>query len=591
MTTEDFVERALKVHGGFYTYENVNYVNNRAKVDITCPIHGSFWQSPANHIHSKSGCPACGYARAGRRVTLDEFITRSRAVHGNRYSYDKVVLDGTKTPVVIGCPVHGDFSQSPANHMNGAGCVKCSYDRISREKTKSQEEFILQSREKHGDTYDYSEVDYRGDGVKVTILCPTHGAFLQTPNKHLQGQGCPSCAPNRTLLKEDFIYASKQVHGEKYGYDKISDRVGVMARITCPVHGDFLQRPYDHLGGHGCRKCYDDSKEGMDFSTYLSKYGRPGWKYEGYSGYFDPLTVTCAEHGLTFTVTGHVHASAHHGGCPKCQTVSAPHKAVIDMLVGEEMMINTYQIIPPKQLDIYLPEYRVGIEINGLYYHKFMPQMYHQEKFEACEAAGIQLVQIWDSEIRDNPELVESFLLNLIGKSKTRIYARECVTEDISQSEYSAFLKDNHLEGGRVMSKERKGLRYNGSLVAVMGFTGDTLQRFCSLKFTNVVGGFSKLLKSFNRDHVVTYSDNRYSLGNVYNGHGFRKVRETRSRLFITNNTDIFGRRRFQRRYLVNFPGYSEEKTAEEILNENGLHYIYGPGTRKWELCYPPSTS
>jgi ribosomal protein S27AE len=122
LSQQTFIDRAMQKHGGQYTYEKVEFVNVTTKVEITCPSHGSFMQTPKDHMH-KYGCPKCG---GTGKVTTQEFIARARQVHGSTYCYDSTTLISMNKKVAIKCYDHGTFLQRPADHLNGAGCMKCS---------------------------------------------------------------------------------------------------------------------------------------------------------------------------------------------------------------------------------------------------------------------------------------------------------------------------------------------------------------------------------------------------------------------------------------------------------------------------------
>ncbi len=117
-------------------------------------------------------------------------------------------------------------------------------------------EFIKKAREVHGDKYDYSKVEYVKSKEKVNIICPEHGEFSQTPQKHLYGQGCPQCGNKPKITTEEFIKKAREVHGDRYDYSKV---VYVDAQtdvcIICRQHGEFWQRPSHHTDGRGCKKC------------------------------------------------------------------------------------------------------------------------------------------------------------------------------------------------------------------------------------------------------------------------------------------------------------------------------------------------
>ena len=128
LTTEEFVEKANKVHNNKYTYSKTNYINTGTKVCITCPVHGDFWQVPNNHLFG-AGCPKC----AGKYNDREFFIERSKKVHENKYDYSKVEYVATDEKVCIICPQHGEFWQTPSGHMHGQGCPMCNQSHLERD--------------------------------------------------------------------------------------------------------------------------------------------------------------------------------------------------------------------------------------------------------------------------------------------------------------------------------------------------------------------------------------------------------------------------------------------------------------------------
>ena len=136
-----------------------------------------------------------------RKDNRESFIEKAKQVHDGKYDYSKVEYVNSQTKVCIICPEHGEFWQTPANHLFGEGCKKCSIIKVHNEQKDNKEEFIEKAKQVHGDKYDYSKCEYKTTEKKVTIICKTHGEFKQTPHSHLQGQGCPVCK-QRVLEKE-----------------------------------------------------------------------------------------------------------------------------------------------------------------------------------------------------------------------------------------------------------------------------------------------------------------------------------------------------------------------------------------------------
>lgn len=123
-----------------------------------------------------------------RRLTTEGFIERAKAIHGDKYDYSKTVYKNAHADVIITCPIHGDFEQSPSNHLAGKGCKFCSGN-----VSNTTASFIEKAKKVHGDKYDYSKTVFTRNKDKVIITCPIHGDFEQEANSHLQGAGCKQC--------------------------------------------------------------------------------------------------------------------------------------------------------------------------------------------------------------------------------------------------------------------------------------------------------------------------------------------------------------------------------------------------------------
>lgn len=189
-TATEFVLNASEIHNDKYDYSNVVYTNRNTKVIITCPIHGDFEQTPNGHLKGY-GCYACG--RNKTKTTEHDFITKAKVVHNNFYDYSNLNYSGALKPVIIKCPIHGDFTQIANNHLNGSGCKKCSLDKVSSDFSDDTDTFIEKAKSVHGNKYDYSKVNYVDNITKVKIICNKHGEFEQLPSNHKSGNRCPLC--------------------------------------------------------------------------------------------------------------------------------------------------------------------------------------------------------------------------------------------------------------------------------------------------------------------------------------------------------------------------------------------------------------
>ena len=271
MTTKEFVEKAKKVHGDRYDYSKVNYVNSKTKICIICQKHGEFWQTPSHHLQG-CNCPKCANEEThnNQRCKVEEFIEKSKSVHGDKYDYSEVKYTNSKKTVKIFCKKHKKyFFQAPYNHLNGQGCPLCSIEANASKAKIGTENFIKRAKEINRDKYDYSKVEYVNRNTKVTIHCNICDKdFQQTPAIHLRGHGCPYCANEKTrhrLLstKEEFIEKAKKVHGDRYDYSKVEyNGVHKQILLHCNKCGkDFWQDANSHVNGHGCPTCQSSHLE------------------------------------------------------------------------------------------------------------------------------------------------------------------------------------------------------------------------------------------------------------------------------------------------------------------------------------------
>lgn len=204
-----FIDKANSVHGDKYDYSRVIYTNSKHRVEIVCPEHGVFLQAPYDHV-TGHGCPMCGWRSV--LVSAAAFAEEARKVHGDRYDYSRVKFVNSRQGVEIVCTTHGPFWQLPHVHISGGGCPTCSYAMRGLSCRNTLAGFLAKAAVVHGSKYDYSRVVYDTSQEKVEILCPVHGSFMQRPNDHIQGKGCPSCAI-RYSSQEDFIAGFIESHG------------------------------------------------------------------------------------------------------------------------------------------------------------------------------------------------------------------------------------------------------------------------------------------------------------------------------------------------------------------------------------------
>lgn len=382
LTQKEFIEKARSIHGDKFDYSKTVYKNSKTKFTVICKEHGEFQTSLRDHL-MYGACPICKRDERVRRICKKEFIDKASTIHGNKYDYSNIpeIMEYYNERVTLTCPVHGDFTITPYLHLEKKrGCAKCNFRGLSTE------EWVERFKGVHGDRYDYSKFQYKGNDVKSTIICKKHGEFQQAPKQHLNGRGCPKCKLDKLhdlncKTTEQFIEEAHAIHGDKYDYSKveyINNYTPVC--IICPIHGEFWQQPSTHLCQRsGCRECAtiaDTPRKRDTFETFTKKACKiHGDKYD-YSKveYVDSMTkvcIICPKHG-EFWQRPDAHIRGL--GCPKCRNHKTEEK-ICFML--DERNVN-YEYDQPKswlkykglqRLDFYLPEYNAAIEYQGEEHH------------------------------------------------------------------------------------------------------------------------------------------------------------------------------------------------------------------------------
>jgi G:T-mismatch repair DNA endonuclease (very short patch repair protein) len=252
-------------------------------------------------------------------------------------------------------------------------------------------------------------------------------------------------------------------------------------------------------------------------------------------------------------------------------------------------------ILDGKEIDIYIPEYKLALEINGVYWHNevYKNKDYHINKTINCERLGINLIHIWEDDWNNKKEILKSIISNKLNIVNNKIYARNCDVRDVSSSESRKFLNDNHIQGFS-SSQLKLGLYYKNELVSLMTFgfryTNSKkeyeLIRFCNKINTNIVGASSKLFKNFlknnkNIENIISYSDISIFDGNMYRILGFSEVSISEPNYFWV--VDGIRRHRFNynKKKLIS-EGFDPNKTEVEIMHDRGYYRIWGCGQKRW---------
>lgn len=546
-TTFSVKEQIIKRFADKYDLSELIYVDRKTKFKIGCQKHGMFETSLTSILRSGEKCRKCrneqksiaysGTIRENRlKYNNESIIIRFNEIHYDKYVYKDVDYQGMKKTIDIECSKHGIFRMSIIKHLSGQGCPKCSG------KNLSTADVILDFKNIHGDTYDYSKLIFKNQREKMTFICYEHGEFKQTYYQHCQKNpiACQECRENKQSLKlHQILEKFKKSHGNLYDYSNVKPQQSIQTNveIICKKHGSFMQRIDNHFAGKGCPKCKNSSSQAeKDVGDFIES-------------------------------------------------------------LGIKIKRNDKIVLDKKEIDVLSIEHRLGIEYNGLYWHSdrsIKKNYQHYEKTILAESKGYQLIHLYEDEWLGQNDIVKSRIRSMFNKSENRIFARKTKLIKLTIKQAKEFFIKNHIQG-HVFCKYYYGLEYNNEIVAAMSLSkrkilGNSeieLVRFANILNTNVIGGASKLLNAFIKEmqpkSIISYADRSWSTGKLYETLGFERLHETKPNYYYVLNNKRLSRYQFQKHLIVKT---KEERkmTEKEIMVKNGYDILYDSGSIKYRL-------
>ena len=527
-----------------------------------------------------------------RRLTTEEFIAKSKLVHGEKYDYSGSNYIDIKTKVLIECNAHGKFSQSPEHHLSGKGCSECgkiTQKKTCLEKYGAENPFISDICKKKS-----RETMLRKYGTTSAIQSPAIKQKIEGTNLRRHGFINPFQNPciierlkHRPDRKSIIEKANATIH-KKYG---------VSCALLIPrAKQKMLERRREYIIDNLFRGNRLNNKvvpvfEESDYVSVTTKYQ---WKCK------------CCENLF--------YDHLDDGRVPRCPTCypyvidSQYEYEIIDFIktfYNGEIIHGNRTLLSGKEVDIYLPEDKIAIEFDGLYYHSEITggksRSYHLNKTSECDKLGIRLIHIFEDEWRKKSEIVKSKLKSILGNTPHKIYARKCQVKEISSSICNKFLANNHLQGSD-NSSIRIGLYNEDTLMSVMTFGSlrkalgsysvkhhYEMYRFCSLIDHTVTGGASKLfsyfVKTYSPGYVMSFADRRWSVGGLYKSLNFTEKSKTRPNYFYTmDHYKRFHRFNFRKSLLPKKLSIFDPNLSEwNNMKINGWDRIWDCGHLKYE--------
>ena len=333
---------------------------------------------------------------------------------------------------------------------------------------------------------------------------------------------------------DEFIGEAQLIHHNKYDYSKVeyaNNKTKVC--IICPEHGEFWQTPSDHLNGKGCPQCAGNVR--CDKDTFIEKAkhthnDRYDYSKVEYVNAHTKVCIICPEHGEFWqTPNNHLNGNGN--------VSSHSEDEIINCLKTLSPQQRNREILRNREIDVYIPSLKLGIEYNGLHWHSERlgkDKNYHLDKLNNCNEQGIKLIQIFEDEWINHREICESKLKQICGLNRNpKIFARKCkVVEITDKNEAYEFLDKNHIQG-RTGFTIALGAYYNNELVGVMTFKKEKdgywdLNRFATDINYQCIGIGGKLFKYFIRNYdyqeIKSFADRRWTIdptNNIYTKLGF----------------------------------------------------------------------
>lgn len=489
--------------------------------------------------------------RCNKHINTTKFFDYSHLENNNSNDYKiltKLEMYSPSTKIHLHCTKHNkSFTQSVDRFLRGDRGM-CCYQ-LTRTPRIDFDNWVQKSKVVHNNRYDYSlsKPDYNGVTSQVKIICPVHGIFQQTANVHAGGHGCRKCQRTRLRTHDQFQLVAEEVHSSRYTYP-LNDYMSSHEQVTihCHKHGSFQQVAYIHLAGSGCPKC----------ATGLSR-----------SKGEDSICKFLEEEAISFSKNNRD--------------------------LGTE-------------IDLYIPDHKIGIEYNGLYWHssgdKTTDQSHsnrHLTKTEIAESNGIKLFHIFEHEWSNaqTRDIWKSVILKHCGLTRQRVYARLTTISQVQASDARKFYDRTHLQGFCGADKHWALIDQSQRIVSMMSVSSTRFDRRQRIEIirastelhTVVSGGFSRLLKHIRKIHpgvdIVSFANRRWSCGDVYRICGFELDKVLPPCYYYTNMRRVWHRTSFMKKALPKkLERFDPNLTEYENMYLNGYRRIWDSGHLRYTL-------
>lgn len=592
-------------------------------VSCSCGVCGNEWETFFYNLHDGRGCPICG------KKTISEKNKRSREafdllIDGLKKRNIILNLDysdyvGDKQKLKFACDVCGnEWETRLTNVVGGTGCTECARKLVKCLHSRTESKFIEDKNfilEKRNISVLLDFCDYKKGTQKVKCLCNNCGNMWESMFDGLVSlnRGCPKCkiekhkksffvsqlefnveinrlSNSSIVVDSDFsFYLETKMVGCRCiecGHKWSEKFLTAMRRDKCPK---CLKRELNTK----MRKTEDEFKS--DLLNLIKSNIDVITPYGEYINAKTKLLCRCCKCRSEWIAP--LNSLLSGFGCLQCSLRDSKfEREFVEFLqvIGiSNIDKNNREVLGKKEIDVYLPDYNIGFELHGLYWHseKFKKEDNNvcKTKFWKAQEKGIKLTQIFEDEWKFKRNIVEKNIIYSLGLSQNKISARQCSvvwSDKDNKKDFIDFVNNNHISGW-TNCKFAVGLKHEDRIVSVLSFrksfvkkydkTTIEIARFCNDINYIVNGSFAKLLKAFidsdnslNFNKVLTYADLRFGTGNIYLKNGFEFMGETLANYYYTDFKNRFNRFKFRAQ---------KPKTEKEVAEENNVFKIYDAGS------------
>jgi hypothetical protein len=577
-----------------------------------------------------------------QQLSTIDYINKANLVHNNKYNYTKTVYVNTYAKIIIICPIHGEFQQSAKDHLKG-GCRHCAKELRKQTNLKlygventfqspeKQQKIKQTNLERYG--FEHNSLNPNTIEKRKQTFINNYGVDhpqksipvqQKTKQTNLERYGCSNPQQNidvqqktkntnldrygveYTLQYPEIRQQIKQTNVEKYGFDHPWKSPTIQEQIK-QTNIERYNSPHPSQSAQVKEKRKQTSLEkfGADGPLQaiinpetIEKFNDTGWLIDQHHN--QQKTFTCLAEEYNVSISFVQQHYQRYEIDTKYFFQSTAEKQIIEYIktiYSGEIIESNRTLIAPHEIDIYLPEIKLAIEFDGIFWHSELngkDKHYHVQKSQQCETQHIKLIHIFDNEWALTPEIVKSRISSLLHHN-AQVYARKCSIVKLSSADATAFYNNTHIQG-TCSSQIHYGLIHKDELIAAISlsiprFNNDIeyeLTRFSNKLYTTVIGGASKLLRHFEKIHtpksLISYSDNRWNTGNLYNTLGFTYSHTSLPNYFYFHkNTPykLMSRIGFQKHKLEKqLKSFDSTKTEWENMIVNGYDRIWDCGNK-----------